>query len=333
MLDKAVEKILERTSKYKSHLKGDGAREKRLAQETVASEDIPLIVECYNNKPTSIREFVTVEGGGEDFDDGWWVKTKESMPVVWKENRIYFGDIWIDTERLYISSSVVIDNTGDEPKFVCYLLLQGYQALKPFVGEPTRDNSKLFCFFRQICEVKELHEFNGYKYEKQNYENYYVAKEGMVFTGHVSPKQYMTPLVPTESRPKKKSNGNRNGNRYDHIMLTDTTGKVHPVNIHKLVATVWVPNDDPLKTHVNHMDLNPKNNAADNLEWCTPAYNFKYSPVARALKKALPDIDCHEWFDEAHNITEAVLQGEDCAELVGKAVRKIIEREHLASAS
>ena len=45
--------------------------------------------------------------------------------------------------------------------------------------------------------------------------------------------------------------------------------------IHRLVAIVFLPNPNnyPL---VNHKDLNPMNNHADNLEWCDYSYNNTY---------------------------------------------------------
>lgn len=47
--------------------------------------------------------------------------------------------------------------------------------------------------------------------------------------------------------------------------------------LHRLVAMVFVPNDDPdNKVQVNHIDENKQNNAASNLEWCTPSYNTNY---------------------------------------------------------
>ena len=46
-------------------------------------------------------------------------------------------------------------------------------------------------------------------------------------------------------------------------------------NLHRLVATAFVPNPYGLPI-VNHKDENPTNNKADNLEWCTYRYNNNY---------------------------------------------------------
>lgn len=52
-------------------------------------------------------------------------------------------------------------------------------------------------------------------------------------------------------------------------------GKRKRATIHRLVALAFVPNPDGLP-QVNHMDENPRNNRADNLEWCTELYNHNY---------------------------------------------------------
>ena len=45
--------------------------------------------------------------------------------------------------------------------------------------------------------------------------------------------------------------------------------------VHRLVASCFIPNPDNLP-QINHKDENPLNNCADNLEWCTAAYNNSY---------------------------------------------------------
>lgn len=61
-------------------------------------------------------------------------------------------------------------------------------------------------------------------------------------------------------------------NRYVKIHLD----KFYP--LHRLVAEHFIPNTNPtLFTQVNHKDGNRYNNAATNLEWCTPSHNVKHA--------------------------------------------------------
>lgn len=51
--------------------------------------------------------------------------------------------------------------------------------------------------------------------------------------------------------------------------------------IHRLVAEVFVHNSNPdVNTVVNHIDFDPKNNRADNLEWTTDKGNVHHSTRA-----------------------------------------------------
>lgn len=52
-------------------------------------------------------------------------------------------------------------------------------------------------------------------------------------------------------------------------------GKSRSVEIQRIVATAFLPNPEGLPC-VNHKDENKKNNSAENLEWCTYAYNNNY---------------------------------------------------------
>lgn len=45
--------------------------------------------------------------------------------------------------------------------------------------------------------------------------------------------------------------------------------------IHRLVGNAFIPNPHNLP-EINHIDENPKNNAVENLEWCTRMYNVHY---------------------------------------------------------
>ena len=61
---------------------------------------------------------------------------------------------------------------------------------------------------------------------------------------------------------------------YLRVRLSKNEQKDYPL-IHRIVASVFVPNPSDFK-YVNHIDENPSNNRADNLEWCTHEYNINF---------------------------------------------------------
>lgn len=332
MLEKAVERIFERATDYKDFAKCKDRQMKRGMQMLISKDDIPLLIEAYNNKKISIREYPV--GRTKDYNDGWFIQRNVIHPVCLRDDRLYFGDdLWVDADKLLITTTIGLDKTtpGQE-KQVCGLQLQAWQTFGEFNGKDvTPENTKYYMFNRVICEVKELKEFAGNKYE-----NYFVAADGLVFTNKSSGKEHLTPLVASIGKSNKKDG---KGTPYYHVVLVDTSGKPHPLNIHKLVAVLFIENDDPLnKTDVNHRDLNPCNNAMENLEWCTKAYNSQYTYTFRALKEAMPEIDCHLWLDDCHDLTEKVLnlKSEDKTKLTAAAavqISKRLEHNHLAAAS
>lgn len=49
------------------------------------------------------------------------------------------------------------------------------------------------------------------------------------------------------------------------------------IPIHRLVATTFIPNDNPKRIYVNHKDGNKHNNSVSNLEWVTPSENATHA--------------------------------------------------------
>ena len=56
--------------------------------------------------------------------------------------------------------------------------------------------------------------------------------------------------------------------------------------VHRLVAEAFVENQFGLPV-VNHKDENPRNNNAENLEWCTVRYNNTYGAAAQKRSSAM----------------------------------------------
>ena len=70
------------------------------------------------------------------------------------------------------------------------------------------------------------------------------------------------------------SYGSRN-RAYASVSYQDS-GKQKREYVHRLVANAFLPNPEKLP-QVNHKDGNPRNNAVDNLEWCTGKYNIQHA--------------------------------------------------------
>jgi len=62
--------------------------------------------------------------------------------------------------------------------------------------------------------------------------------------------------------------------RYRLVHLS-IAGKAKKMQVHRLVAMAFVPNPENLPC-VNHIDNDPLNNHATNLEWCTVRYNTSH---------------------------------------------------------
>jgi hypothetical protein len=67
---------------------------------------------------------------------------------------------------------------------------------------------------------------------------------------------------------------NRPDSKGYHRISINVGGKYKDLKIHRLVATYFIENDNPLdKIEVNHKDGNKGNNEYTNLEWVTPSEN------------------------------------------------------------
>lgn len=101
-----------------------------------------------------------------------------------------------------------------------------------------------------ICIMKQI----------KNYPNYYVTKEGLVFS--------------SKSNKFLKPSFDQQG--YARVGIYIGNYKTKTIKIHRLIAETFI--DNPLnKKDVNHKDGNKSNNCVENLEWCTRSENIKHA--------------------------------------------------------
>lgn len=60
--------------------------------------------------------------------------------------------------------------------------------------------------------------------------------------------------------------------RQEYLAVSLGKGKFSKLLVHRLIAKTFLPNPKNLP-QINHLDGNPKNNAASNLEWCDASKN------------------------------------------------------------
>ena len=73
---------------------------------------------------------------------------------------------------------------------------------------------------------------------------------------------------------------------YKIVTIRNVRGEWEHIGIHRLVAMAFIPKPESKeKLVVNHLDENPENNRADNLEWVTQGKNVLYSKRRKLQKK------------------------------------------------
>ncbi|PKH21445.1 hypothetical protein CIG19_16735 [Enterobacterales bacterium CwR94] len=82
-------------------------------------------------------------------------------------------------------------------------------------------------------------------------------------------------VINTKTGRIMKSSLNDTG--YERVSITVSKNKVLNFKIHRLIAENFIPNQQPHRNTVNHIDGNKLNNSIENLEWCTQAENNRHA--------------------------------------------------------
>lgn len=72
---------------------------------------------------------------------------------------------------------------------------------------------------------------------------------------------------------------------YKYVILRNGESGFH-ANIHRLVATAFIPNPKKLPI-INHINEDRGDNRAENLEWCTYSYNLRASKKFKKKFRAI----------------------------------------------
>lgn len=81
--------------------------------------------------------------------------------------------------------------------------------------------------------------------------------------------------VPHQIIPGRILSGSKSTGGYIRVSLRRGNGFRKVIDVHRLVATAFLPNPQK-KPNVNHIDCGTANNNVSNLEWCTQAENLAH---------------------------------------------------------
>lgn len=128
----------------------------------------------------------------------------------------------------------------------------------------------------------------------------------------------------------------RNSQGYCSVHLY-VAQRLHKFYAHRLVAIAFIENPRDLP-QVNHLDGDKENNAAHNLEWCTPSENCSHAISERLYVQAKGEASGNAVLTESDviEIREMAARGiyhKDIAEKFGigrKAITKVVNRQRWA---
>ena len=132
--------------------------------------------------------------------------------------------------------------------------------------------------------------------EKNNVTYDYTGLYQVSNLGRVRSLKYISNGEPKIILLRKHKNG------YYNVRLQHNN-KSSVFSIHRLVATMFIPNPDNLPA-VNHKDEDKSNNCVSNLEWCTHKYNSNYGTRIERHKKAMQSKTKEEYDNMRRKMSE-----------------------------
>jgi hypothetical protein len=240
--------------------------------------------------------------------------------------QVKINKIIADSDSLYIRSTVGVNPFSEsEDKHECALVGIVFKAHPGVKLVSSYEECDTYKIYKRCGRCLPLGVYNGVDYG----DDYLVSENGDVFTNKKTgfyAKSTLTPLIPDTT---KKG--------YRRVNLCKDNKLCH-ASVHRLVPTVFLENPDPtIYTEVNHKDLITHHNWLNNLEWCKPSYNRKYSEVFHRFERAAHTLAAEEYIPHCQRITKAIDEGEledtDMNAQVLVAIADIVEQRKQTSAA
>lgn len=122
------------------------------------------------------------------------------------------------------------------------------------------------------------------------------------------------------SKTKKYQKGHINSAGYK-IYYFNFNGVKKNLYAHRMVAETYIPNNNPNKDCINHIDGNKLNNNVNNLEWVTRAENNRHAATTK-LNDKTKTVYC---FDKNKNLVATYESLNSAAKLTGFAINSIAD--------